>query len=108
MVPNDGYENENDYQHKPKVLDIGGNVRNKTFAGGFKRARGTLRFTAANASAVLALLRLATISMQRVNTDGTLDVAENWMLESDPVFSFNREYLECDVVAIKEPGITPA
>ena len=108
FIPNDGYQNENDYRHKAEVRDIGGNVMNKTYCGPFQRSKGTLKFLAANSTTVLALKPLDTLSMNRVKTDGTLDAAENWMIEEDTTVTFNREENEFEVQVIKEPGITPA
>ena len=108
LIPDDGYQNENDYRHKSEVRDIGGNVMNKTFGGPFQRSKGMLKVPAAQASAVLALAPLATLSMSRIKTDGTLDTAENWMIEEDTTITFNREENVFEVTVIKEPGITPA
>ena len=108
LIPNDGSQSENDYRHKAEVRDIAGNVMNKTYAGPFSRARGTLKVPTAQASLVLGLKPLDTISMAKVASDGTLGAGANWMVEEDPTITFNREYVEIEVVAISEAGITPA
>ena len=107
LVPDDGYQNERDYRHKAEVRDIGGNIMNKTYCGPFQRARGTLKILASNSTSVLALTPLDTLSMQQVNTNGTLGVAENWMIEEDTTVTFNREDNTVEVTVIKEPGISP-
>ncbi|MFA6063959.1 MAG: hypothetical protein WC736_15330 [Gallionella sp.] len=112
LIPNDGYQNENDYRHKAEVRDIGGNVMNKLYAGPYQRSKGTLKIplgsAGATAAAALAQTPLSTISMSRVKTDGTLDTPENWMVEEDTVMTFNREHNEIELSIVKEPGITPA
>ena len=108
LIPDDGYQNENEYRHKAEVRDIGGNVMNKTFCGPFQRSKGTLKIPATQASAVLAFSPLDTISMARIQTNGTLGGAENWMIEEDTVVTFNREENTFEVQIVKEPGITPA
>lgn len=106
LIPNDGYQGESDYIHKAEVRDIGGNVMNKTFAGPVKRAKGTLKIPAAQATWALALKPLDTISMSQVATGGTLGTGENWMVEDDTTINFNREYNEIEISVIKEPGIS--
>ena len=108
LIPDDGYQNENEYRHKAEVRDIGGNVMNKTYCGPYQRSKGTLKIPAAQGDAVLALKPLDTISMSRVATNGTLGGDENWMIEEDTVVSFNREENTFEVQIVKEPGITPA
>ena len=112
LIPNEGYQNENDYRHKAEVRDIGGNVMNKTYCGAFQRSKGTLKIplgsAGATAAAVLAMAPLDTILMKRVKTDGTLDTEEKWMVEEDPEITNNREENEVTLSIIKEPGITPA
>jgi hypothetical protein len=46
--------------------------------------------------------------MQQVKTDGTLDVAQNWMVEEDVPINYSRENNTVELSVIKEPGITPA
>jgi len=108
LIPNDGYQNENPYRHVAEVRDIGGNVMNKTYCGPYQRSRGTLKIPSAQASAILALTPLATLSMARIATNGTLGTPENWMIEEDVDVVFNREENEVELSVVKEPGITPA
>ena len=112
LIPNDGYQNENEYRRKAEVRDIGGNIMNKTYCGPFQRSKGTLKIplgsAGATAAAALALTPLDTLSMARVKTDGTLDTPANWMVEEDTEIAFNREENEITLSVIKEPGITPA
>lgn len=112
LIPDDGHQNESDYRHKSEVRDIGGNVMNKTYCGSYQRSKGTLKIPlgagGATAAAVLAMKPLDTISMSRIKTDGTLDAAENWMIEEDPEITNNREENEVTLSIVKEPGITPA
>ena len=112
LIPDDGFQNERDYQSKSEVRDVAGNVMNKTFCGPFQRSRGTLKIPLGNAgataAAVLAMQPLDTISMAQVKTDGTLDAAENWMIEEDVPITFNRDENTVELTVIKEPGITPA
>jgi hypothetical protein len=111
-TPEDGFQSERDYQHKSEVRDIAGNIVNKTFGGSFIRSRGTLTIPLGSAGAtrdaIIALYPGDTLSMQAVKTDGTLDVAENWMIEEDVEIDFNRENNTVTLSVIKEPGITPA
>ena len=107
-TPEDGYQNERDYRHKSEVRDVGGNIVNKTFGGPFQRARGTLTIPSAQMATIVALLPHGTLSMQQIKTDGTLEVAENWMIEEDPEIMFNRENNTVTLAIVKEPGITPA
>jgi hypothetical protein len=111
-APEDGFTNECDYQHKGEVRDIAGNIMNKLYGGSFQRSKGTLKVPqgAANATriAIQALRAGSTLSMNQVVTAGTFGAAENWMVEEDPIFTYNREYMMVDLTLIKEPGITPA
>ena len=110
LIPEDGYQNEQDYNYKAEVRDIAGNVMNKTFCGPFQRGKGTLKIplgsAGATAAAILALQPLDTFSMAQVKTDGTLDAPQNWMVEEDVPITFNRDHNTVELSVILEPGIT--
>ena len=111
-APEDGFTNEVGYQHTAEVRDIAGNVINKLYGGSFWRSKGTLKVPQGTAKAtkiaIEALRAGALISMNQVVTAGTFGSPENWSVEEDPIFTYNREYMMVDLTLIKEPGITPA
>lgn len=112
QTPEDGFQSEQGYQHTSEIRDIAGNIVNKTYGGSFTRSKGTLTIPLGSANAtrdaIQALYAGDTLSMQQVKTDGTLDVAQNWMVEEDVAINYNRENNTVELSVIKEPGITPA
>ena len=107
-TPDDGFNNEWDFNHKGEVRDFANNVLGKLYGGKIHKATGKVKIPTAAGAAALALTELDTISMCQVKTDGTTDTPANWMLLEAPELEGSREYVTLSVVAISEEGITPA